>query len=115
VVGAAGELVVCHLLEWWERDETMVALLRAGATNGSAAARLHTIFAAQLRPAVIMAGVDPARAPARAALVASQVLGPAICRHVLRLPVIVNMSIPELSAWLGPCAQHYLVGATPTD
>jgi len=103
-----GELVVRHLLEWWERDETTIALLRAGATNDGAAARLHAIFAAQLRPAVVMAGVDPAQASARAALVASQVLGLALCRHVLCFPVIVDMSIAEISTLVGQSVQHYL-------
>jgi AcrR family transcriptional regulator len=110
-----GELLVRQLLECWERDDALIALLRAGATNDGAAVRLHMIVEAQLRPAVITPGVHPGRAAERAALIASQVLGLALCRHVLRLPVIVDMSIAELSALLAPGARHYLGTASPVE
>jgi hypothetical protein len=49
------------------------------------------------------------RAPERrAALIATQVLGLALCRYVLQLPPIVGMSREETVAWLGPTVQRYL-------
>ena len=44
----------------------------------------------------------------RAGLVATQVLGLALCRYVLRLPPVVAMSRDEVVAWLGPTVQRYL-------
>jgi hypothetical protein len=52
-------------------------------------------------------------APARAGLLATQMLGLALCRYVLRLPPVVAMSVEELVAHLGPTAHRYLTGAEP--
>jgi hypothetical protein len=54
------------------------------------------IFAAQLLPAI--AKLVPDDAPRRAGLIATQVLGMALCRFVLRIPPIVEMPRDELSS-----------------
>jgi hypothetical protein len=46
--------------------------------------------------------------PARAALVASQLLGVALCRYVVRLPEIVALDPDTLVAALAPTVQRYL-------
>ncbi|MDT5104928.1 MAG: hypothetical protein QOI25_2441 [Mycobacterium sp.] len=66
------------------------------------------IFAAQLLPAI--ATLVPDDAPRRAGLIATQVLGMALCRFVLRIPPIVAMSREELIEWLGPTLQRYALG-----
>jgi hypothetical protein len=66
------------------------------------------IFAGQLSPKV--AAVCPDRTAERAALIASQVLGMALCRYILRLPPLVAMPADEVVAWLGPTLQRYLTG-----
>jgi hypothetical protein len=52
--------------------------------------------------------MDLARPERRASLVATQMLGLALCRYVLRLPPIVEMSHQDVVAWLGPTVQRYL-------
>ena len=106
--GELGTALAGHFLRRWEGDETLTALLRAAATNEAAADRMRELFGAQLLPVVIAAGADPAEAPRRAALVASQMLGLALCRFVLRLPPMVAMPAPEAAAWVGPTIQRYL-------
>jgi AcrR family transcriptional regulator len=108
-----GTRVVAHFLERWEDDEALTALLRAGATNAPAAERMQAIFAAQVAPAVARLSPDPAQTPVRAGLVASQILGLALCRYVLALPPVVAMSREEIVAWLAPVVQRYLTGASP--
>jgi hypothetical protein len=49
----------------------------------------------------------PDDAPRRAGLIATQVLGMALCRFVLRLPPVVGMSRDELIDWLAPTLQRY--------
>jgi hypothetical protein len=49
----------------------------------------------------------PDDAPRRAGLIATQVLGMALCRFVLRLPPVVGLSRDELIDWLGPTLQRY--------
>ena len=102
-----------HFLRRWEGDEPLTALLRAAATNEAAAQRMRELFGAQLVPVAAAACGDPAEAPRRAGLVASQVLGMALCRYVLRLPPVTAMSSDEAAAWLGPVIQRYLTATAP--
>ena len=104
-----GDRLVAHFLDRWERDEALVVLLRSSTTNDEAAQRMRKIFSTQLRP--VIAQIDPADAPRRAGLVATQVLGLALCRYVLRLPPVVAMSHDEVVASLGPTIQRYLEGS----
>jgi AcrR family transcriptional regulator len=105
-----GALLVAHFLERWETDDTLMALLRAAVTNEAAAERMRQIFATQVAPAVRTVAPDPAEAAARSGLVASQILGAALIRYVLRLPPVATMDRAELIAWLGPTVQRYLTG-----
>jgi len=103
-----GARLVAHFLDRWERDEALVVLLRSSTTNDEAAQRMRKISSSQLRP--VIAKINPTDAPRRAGLVATQVLGLALCRYVLRLPPVVAMSHDEVVAWLGPTVQRYLDG-----
>ncbi|MFE3697241.1 hypothetical protein ACFXO7_05150 [Nocardia tengchongensis] len=58
-------------------------------------------------PAVLRFG-DPADAPHRAGLIASQILGLALCRYVLRLPPVVALTQEQIVAEVGPTVQRYL-------
>ena len=53
---------------------------------------------------------DPKQAMVRAGLVASQLLGMALCRYVLRLPPLMELSRAEVVGWLGPTVQRYVTG-----
>ena len=101
-----GAAMVGHVLERWEGDEALILLLRSSTTNAEAAQRMREIFGAQLGPAV--AALAPQDSARRAGLIASQMLGIALSRLVLRLPPVVAMSRDELVAWLGPTIQRYL-------
>jgi AcrR family transcriptional regulator len=101
-----GARMVGHFFDRWEGDEALVMLLRASTTNADAAQRMREIFVEQLTPAV--ARFDPVDAPQRAGLIASQVLGLALCRFVLHIPPIVVMSRDEVVAAFGPTLQRYL-------
>ncbi|MCV7419179.1 TetR/AcrR family transcriptional regulator [Mycobacterium yunnanensis] len=103
-----GHALVSHFLSRWEADDALVVLLRSATTNADAAQRMTDIFAAQLLPAITKFAPDDA--PRRAGLIATQVLGMALCRFVLRLPPVVGLSRDELIEWLGPTLQRYAVG-----
>jgi AcrR family transcriptional regulator len=102
-----GPRVVAHFIQRWESDDTLMALLRAGVTNDRAAERLRTVFASQVAPAV--AAIAPDQVATRAGLVATQMLGLALTRYILRLPPIVAMSRDDLVHWVGATVQGYLV------
>lgn len=105
--GQAGATLARHFMSRWEGNETMMALLRAGVTNPAAAERMRTIFAGQLGSEVVKL-CPPGEVGVRSGLVASQVLGFALCRYVLEFPPVVGMSVDEVVRWLGPTLQRYL-------
>ncbi|MET7668677.1 TetR/AcrR family transcriptional regulator [Micromonospora luteifusca] len=103
-----GAVLIRHFLARWEGDETLVALLRAASTNPGAAERMRGIFADQLTAAVTVFGTDPAMTARRAGLVASQILGLAFTRYIVRLPPMVDTPPEDLVSWIAPTLQRYL-------
>jgi AcrR family transcriptional regulator len=102
--------LVRHLLDMCERNDTMIALLRLAATQEAAAERARWIIAHQIEPLIATIEPDPALVSRRAGLLATQMMGLAFTRYVLKLPAVVTMTADELVAWLSPTVQHYLTG-----
>ena len=46
----------------------------------------------------------------RAGLVASQILGLALCRYILKVPPVVEMSPDDIVKTVGPTIQRYIAG-----
>jgi AcrR family transcriptional regulator len=108
--GRLGWLLVGHFLQRWEGgDDALIILLRSSATNAEAAQQMREIFGTQLQP-LVAARAPSGQAATRAGLIASQILGMALCRYVLRLPPVVDMTPDEIVEWLGPTIQRYLDG-----
>jgi AcrR family transcriptional regulator len=107
---AWSEGLIRHLLEMCEHNDTMIALLRLAATQETAAERARWIITHQIEPLIATLEPEPALAARRAALLATQMMGLALTRYVLRLPTVVAMTHDELVAWLSPAVQHYLTG-----
>lgn len=106
---AIGESLVRHFLDLWEGEQAgggLPVLLRSAASNEDAAAKLRQIFREQVFPAVARAG-SPSTAPARAGLVASQLLGLALCRYILKIPPLVEMSPATIVREVGTTVQRY--------
>ncbi|MEV8534396.1 TetR family transcriptional regulator [Streptomyces sp. NPDC051211] len=104
---SAGELaaaLVGHFLDRWEgdpADDALLVLLRSAVTNEQAAARMRETFAAQVAPA-LAAALGPERAARCAGLVASQLLGLALTRYLLRLPAVTTLDRAALTAAYAP-------------
>ncbi|GAB2743624.1 TetR family transcriptional regulator [Streptomyces bullii] len=108
-----GRTAVTHFLAMWEENEVLTALLRVGAANQAGAERMQGIFRDQLMPVARQVCPDPEQAPARAALSATQLLGMALTRYVLRFPPAVALTREEIVAWLAPTVQRYLTAPHP--
>src|SRR2546427_6913440 len=106
--GTVGAVLVGHFLDRWESDDSLQALLRAAVSHKVAVARLRAIFATQVMPAVAPLCKDRATAATRIGLVATQMLGMALCRYVLRLPPVVALDRAAVIRWLPPTIQRYL-------
>ncbi|WP_406216024.1 TetR family transcriptional regulator [Streptomyces canus] len=108
-----GRALVSRFLDLWEENEVLTALLRVGATNQAGAERMQGIFREQVMPVALRVCPDPEQAPARAALAATQLLGLALTRYVLRFPPTVALAREEIVAWLAPTVQRYLTATSP--
>ncbi|WP_439569417.1 TetR/AcrR family transcriptional regulator [Sphingopyxis sp.] len=108
-----GETLVAHFLRLWEdegADSGLPILLRSAASNDFAAARMQQLFAAQIVPVMLGLGT-PETAAARAGLVATQMLGLALTRYVLRLAPVVALDRETLLREIGATVQRYAAGA----
>jgi len=109
---AIGETLVRHFLDLWEGDRLgggMPVLLRSAASNAEAAEQLRAMFLTQVLPAITRVG-PPETAPMRAGLVASQLLGLALTRYVLKVPPVVTMPPEFIVRTIGATIQRYASG-----
>jgi AcrR family transcriptional regulator len=106
---AVGVALVEHFLDRWDRDETLLALMRAAVSNEMAAERMRDIFSTQLVPVVAkLRGGSRQAAATRAGLVASQILGLALCRYVLKLPPVVSAQRAVLARRVGETVRAHI-------
>jgi AcrR family transcriptional regulator len=108
-----GRALTRHFLRMWEENEELTALLRVSAASEAGAERMQGVFREQLLPLARQVCPDPEQVPARAALCATQMLGLALTRYVLRIPPAVDLHPTEIEAWLGPTLQRYLTAPSP--
>jgi AcrR family transcriptional regulator len=107
-----GRTLVAHFLEVWEgslSNGSLISLLRAAASNEDAANAVRTIFAGQVVP-MLARVVPPAELPLRAGLVATQIMGLAVTRYILKVPPVVAMDRAQIVRLLGPTMQRYVIG-----
>lgn len=110
--GRLGERIVRTFLLVWDSTPgqgPMLAMLRGAVSHEDSAAKLRDLLLRViLRPVVRGAGADePDR---RAALLASQLIGLAMTRYVLRLEPIASAAPDELAPVMGKTLQRYLTG-----
>lgn len=99
-----GRTLVRHFFARWEsseEDDLLRVLIRTATTHDDAAARIRAILTDQVT-AMVKVVAGPERARERACLIATQILGLAYARHVLRLT----------DADLAPEAAHDMIGET---
>jgi AcrR family transcriptional regulator len=107
-----GSVLAAHFVDLWEGPAAtggMIILLRAAASNEEASTKVRSIFAAQVLP-MLAAVIDRPELARRGGLVASQLLGFALCRYVLKVPPVVTMSAEEVVSAIGPTLQRYING-----
>lgn len=105
----AGWAAADAYLRLWESDETrpvLLSLVRSAATSPAAAQMLReTLFSRVLA----QSGV-PSENVVRLALAGTHLLGIAVARHVVLLPPLVDLTLEELVAQVGPTIHRYLTG-----
>jgi AcrR family transcriptional regulator len=107
-----GEMLVRHFLSLWEGENAnggLTILYRSAASNKFAADKLREIFAIQVLPAVAKIGGQKG-ASERAGLIASQLLGLAFCRYIVKFPPVVGLSQEQIVQEIGRTVQRYATG-----
>ena len=102
-----GKTLIRHFLRQWEaKGDGLPALLRVAVTHEQARARLFATFQEQVVPALAKIS-GPEDASLLAALLATQTIGLATTRYVLKLPSIVALSEETIVEKLGTAVQTY--------
>jgi AcrR family transcriptional regulator len=104
------ESLVRSYLGFVDSDQSrnaILALVRSAVSNENAAAMLREFLAAELLP-VIASRTGHENAPLRASLVAAQLMGVAMLRHVVRLDPVARATPDEIVALVAPVIEQYL-------
>ncbi|AXH34386.1 TetR/AcrR family transcriptional regulator [Humibacter sp. BT305] len=107
-VGDLGHALARHAVSLWGSEtpgRALRILLRASAQDPDAAARVRSVFAAQVLPLLPDGLADPAL---RASLITSQILGYAFSRYVIGLAPLVDLDPADAARRLGPSLQSVL-------
>ncbi|WP_433208682.1 TetR family transcriptional regulator [Dactylosporangium sp. CS-047395] len=111
-----GERLVRMFLSVWDSPAgtPVVALVRSAMQHDWSARMLREFLVSQvLRRATRTLDLDPAEAPTRASLVASQMIGMAMLRYILKLEPLASMPPEEIVRNVAPTIQRYLADPLP--
>lgn len=86
---------------------SIIALVRSAVSNDRAAAMLREFLTAELLP-VIAGFTGRSDARLRASLIAAQLIGMAMLRHVLRVEPLASATPGEIAALAVPAIEQYL-------
>jgi AcrR family transcriptional regulator len=112
----AGERLVRLVLSIWDSPAGTAALavFRSALSNEWTARLLREFVVVQvLRRTVAELAIDPAEAPLRAGLVATQMAGLIVSRYVLKIDPLPDTDVEVLVAAIGPNVQRFLLEPLP--
>jgi AcrR family transcriptional regulator len=112
----AGERLVRMALSVWDSPAgtAALAIFRSALSNEWTARLLREFVVTQiLRRAVADLVADPAEAPMRSALVATQIAGLLVPRYVLKIEPLATADPEILAAAIGPNVQRFLTDPLP--
>jgi AcrR family transcriptional regulator len=112
-VSSLGERVIRTFLLVWDSTPgqgPMLAMLRGAVSHEDSATKLRDLVLRTILTPIVR-GVGTDEPDRRAALLASQILGLAMTRYVLRFEPIASAHPDELAPVMGKTLQRYLTGA----
>jgi AcrR family transcriptional regulator len=107
-----GRAIVQYFFERWEGDDSgdeLPALLRMSVTHPDGRAKVIQIFAGQVQPALAL-NSSSKDVQLSVAMIATQLVGIAFLRYVLKLPAFVNLPKEAIVEEASAAVQRYLDG-----
>jgi AcrR family transcriptional regulator len=104
-----GAVLARDMVDRWEdasRDDELIVLLRTAVTSEAVAVQLQSAITRLITEPVAALGGDGAAE--RAGYIATQLLGLALCRYILRLQPLAGLPADEVVASIAPSVQRYL-------
>lgn len=104
-----GERMVAFLLGVWEEPggSPLLAMLRSAVGHEEAAAMVRQFLGREVIGRLARA-VDAPDPELRASLCASQIVGLAVARYIVRIEPLASADAARVAAWVGPTLQRYL-------
>ncbi len=104
-----GERMVAFLLGVWEEPggSPLLAMLRSAVAHEEAAAMVRQFLGREVIGRLARA-VDAPDPELRASLCASQIVGLAVARYIVRIEPLASAEAATVAAWVGPTLQRYL-------
>lgn len=110
----AGEHLIRTFVRVWDSPlgGAGAALIRSAMSNEWSTRMLREFITTQiLRKVIAELKLDPAEAPLRASLVASQLAGLAMMRYIVKLEPLASLPVDDLVDAVGPNLQRYITGS----
>jgi len=110
----AGANLVRMFVRIWDSPlgSAGAALIRSAMSNELTIRMMREFITTQImRKVVTELKLDPAEAPLRASLVASQLAGLAMMRYIVKLEPLASLPVDELVLAVGPNVQRYITGS----
>jgi AcrR family transcriptional regulator len=109
-----GQRLVAMFVKIWDSPTGAVgaSLIRSAMSNEWTLRLMREFLTTQiLRRLVTEIDLDPAEAPLRISLVASQLAGLAMMRYIIKLEPLASLPAEQVVALIGPNVQHYVTGS----
>ena len=108
-VEGLGERLVTFFLETWDSPagSSLLALIRSVVSSDLAAELLREFVTREVLGRLAVA-IQLDQPQLRASLVATQLVGLAMLRYVIKVETLKSASREELAGWIGPSIQRYL-------
>lgn len=113
-IDGLGERLVRFFVETWDSPagSPMLAMIRSVVSSERAAVALREFVTSEVLGR-LAAAIDLDQPQLRATLAASQLIGLAMLRYVIKVEPLASASPQTLAQWLGPTVQGQLTGRMP--
>jgi AcrR family transcriptional regulator len=113
-----GHRLVATFVKIWDSPTGAVgaSLIRSAMSNDWTLRLMREFLTTQiLRRVVAAIEIDPAEAPLRVSLVASQLAGLAMMRYIIKLEPLASLPSEQVVEFIGPNIQRYVTGSLTAD